>query len=115
MSSYKEKINNLHKKYFENNLNDTYTPLLSAIKQTFESLLIIIDNKTDEEFETFYNKYMYKIKLKESHIDSFENLNDFIDKIISVTCANIKFYLELNIILENVIEINKNHLYYLKI
>ncbi len=105
-------------------VNDLYVNQNSlfegAIKEMFQLLLIIIDNKNDNELEIFYNNNMSNIKLKEYYFtrlfnpyreccfNSFDNFNDFIDKTLNVFTNNINFYLELNIILKNIIQIHEN-------
>jgi|LakMenE01Jun11ns_1017448.scaffolds.fasta_scaffold9856589_3 hypothetical protein len=81
---------------------------------TMKLLFDIIYNKTDKQFENFYNSYMSGIKLKqyyftrlfnpfkESPFNTFDNVNDFINKCCVLDIQHINFYLELNEILKNI-------------
>ena len=81
---------------------------------TMKLLFDIIYNKTDKQFENFYNSYMSGIKLKqyyftrlfnpfkECNFNTFDNVDDFINKCCSTNIQDINFYLELNEILKNI-------------
>lgn len=112
-------------KYFYETVNKRYKEQLTIIhtypfiitqRETFKLLLDLINNNNDDEFEIFYNKYMSSIQLKqyyftrlfnpfkECNFNTFDNVNDFINKCCSICIQDINFYLELNVILKNMIE-----------
>jgi len=108
---------------FYNKVNKCYIEYINYedIKtQSFKLLLLdIIGNKTDCEFDIFYNKYISNFKLKqyyftrsfnpyiEYNFNSFYDTIDFINKSCSI-CINDNFYQELNIFLTNVLKIIKS-------
>jgi hypothetical protein len=107
---------------FYNKVNKCYIEYINYedIKtQSFKLLLDIIGNKTDCEFDIFYNKYISNFKLKqyyftrsfnpyiEYNFNSFYDTKDFINKSCSI-CINDNFYQELNIFLTNVLKIIKS-------
>ena len=77
----------------------------------FKVLFKIINNKNDEDFIAFYTKHISSIKLKHKYLtklsesnyeediyfDSFNNINDFIDK-ISSSHTDEYFYKEFNLL-----------------
>ncbi len=108
--SYYEKVKECytnHKQY--NNI----------IMISFQLLLEIIDNKTDEEFDVFYTKYMSNFKLRqyyftrlfnpymECNFNSFNDTKDFIDKSCSVCINDVNFYKEINKFMTDIIQINQ--------
>lgn len=114
--SYYEKVN---KCYTEYNANENRSSFINTKTQSFQLLLEIIDNKTDDEFDTFYTKYMSKFTLRqyyftrlfnpymECNFNSFNNTKDFIDKSCSICINDVNFYIELNKFLTDVIPINQ--------
>jgi hypothetical protein len=100
---------------YKNNKN-TYS-FIYTVTETYKLLLEIIDNKTDDEFNEFYIKYISKFQLKryyfarllnpykECNFNSFENVNDFIDKTCSSSCKvnEENYYKELNIFLTEIL------------
>jgi hypothetical protein len=110
--SFYETVN----KEYEKQLTIIHTyPFIITQRETFKLLLDLINNKNDDEFQTIYNKYMSNIQLKqyyftrlfnpfkECNFNTFDNVNDFINKCYS-HIQDINFYLELNVILKNIIE-----------
>ncbi len=89
---------------------------INTVTETYKLLLDIIDDKTDDEFNDFYMKYMSKIQLKqyyfarlfnpykECNFNSYDNVYDFIDKSCSSGQVNEEnYYLELNTFLIDII------------
>ena len=122
--SYYEKVNKCYMEFTANKYRNSY---IDTKTQSFKLLLDIIDSKTDDEFDTFYTKYMSKLQLKkyyylqdyefslfpdEGYFKSFKNTKDFIEK----SCSNciketmfgkdVDFYIELNKFLTDIIQIN---------
>jgi hypothetical protein len=106
--SYYEKVNDCYTNHKEFN---------NIVMISFKLLLEIIDNKTDEEFDVFYTKYMSKFKLKqyyftrlfnpymECNFNSFNDTKDFIDKSF-VSLNDINFYREINKFMTDINQIN---------
>jgi len=108
----------IYKEYNKYNSNkNTYSFILS-VTQTYKLLLDIIDDKNDNEFNDFYIKYMSKFQLKryyfarlfnpykECNFNSFDSLNDFINKTCSTGMVNEEYYyLELNAFLIELLNI----------
>jgi len=82
---------------------------INTVTETYKLLLQIIADKTDDEFNDFYMKYMLKFQLKqyyfarlfnpykECNFNSYDNVYDFIDKSCSSGQVNEEnYYLELN-------------------
>lgn len=111
-------------------INEKYIKLKSYVNNTssfrntylesLELLLKIINNKTDDEFNEFYIKYMSNFQLKryyfarlfdpfkECNFNKFDNLNDFLDKSYLSPC-NVNeesYFIELNIFLNDIIIIS---------
>jgi len=107
-------VNDEYNKYKSN--KNRYSFILNKM-QTYKLLLDIIDDKYDNEFNDFYIKYMSSFQLKrcyfarlfnpfkECNFNTFDNVNDFIDKTCSVNEEN--YYLELNIFLIDIVNINE--------
>jgi len=111
-------------------INEKYIKLKSYVNNTssfrntylesLELLLKIINNKTDDEFNEFYIKYMSDFHLKryyfarlfnpfkECNFNKFDNLNDFLDKSYLSPCSvNEEFYfIELNKFLNDILIIS---------
>ena len=111
-------------------INEKYIKLKSYINNTssfrntylesLELLLKIINDKTDDEFNDFYIKYMSNFQLKryyfarlfdpfkECNFNKFDNLNDFLNKSYLSPCnVNEEFYfIELNKFLNDILIIN---------
>lgn len=111
-------------------INEKYIKLKSYVNNTgsflntylesLELLLKIINNKTDDEFNEFYIKYMSDFQLKkyyfarlfdpfkECNFNKFDNLNDFLDKSYLSPCSvNEEFYfIELNKFLNDILIIS---------
>lgn len=111
-------------------INEKYIKLKSYVNNTssfrntylesLELLLKIINNKTDDEFNEFYIKYMSQFQLKryyfarlfdpfkECNFNKFDNLNDFLDKSYLSPCnVNEEFYfIELNKFLNDILIIS---------
>jgi len=111
-------------------INEKYIKLKSYINNTssfrntylesLELLLKIINDKTDDEFNDFYIKYMSDFQLKryyfarlfdpfkECNFNKFDNLNDFLNKSYLSPCnVNEEFYfIELNKFLNDILIIN---------
>ena len=117
-----EKVNEYYTKRKEVEINNKGSSgsFHNTRLQTDKLLLEIIDDKTDDDFNTFYIKYMSKIQLKqyyfarlfnpykECNFNSFDNTNDFIDKSYSVCAVNDEnYYKELNMFLNDIVIINQ--------
>lgn len=83
--------------------------------QTLYSLMELIGNKTDDEFEKLYNKYNTKFILQKSHtynnthFNSINNPADLLEKL--KYCKDVDFYIEIQIIIQYIInaEIDNNN------
>lgn len=76
------------------------------VEKIYTLLLEIIDNKNNEEFDIFYTNYMSKFNpsyIGNINFNSFDNVNDFIDKACSVI-QDINFYKELNTFLTEILK-----------
>ena len=103
------KINDLRSSYIKLGgfyLNDI------AIK-TFELLLEIVNDKNDDEFSDFFNKYILGFEFKNKYyhhkykyFNSIRNVNELIDKIDYVNDE--AFYKELNLFLTSMVNINNS-------
>jgi 5-methylcytosine-specific restriction endonuclease McrA len=113
-----EKINENYIKMKEVEINKS--SFYNTKLQSYKLLLEIIDDKTDDDFNTFYIKYMSKFQLKqyyftrlfnpykECNFNLFDNTKDFIDKSFSVCGVNDEnYYKELNIFLNDIVIINQ--------
>lgn len=114
-----EKVNENYTKTKEVGINNK-SSFHNTHLQSYKLLLEIIDDKTDDDFNTFYIKYMSKFQLKqyyfarlfnpykECNFNSFDNTNDFIDKSYSFCGVNDEnYYKELNMFLNNIVIINQ--------
>ncbi len=108
--NFYNKINEQCIKYREYKINCNFNSFNIERHKFFELLLGLINDKTDEEFDIFYKKHISYFKLKQKYytklanseiilFDSFNNINDFMNKICSPYISNIDFYKELNAIL----------------
>jgi len=63
------------------------------VKQNYQLLLQIIDNKTDAEFYVFFKKYIYNFQFKKQYIGYIHNINQNGKVILELHLAAInKFY-----------------------
>ena len=114
--SYYNKVNECYTKYNNNTYRSSF---IDTATQSFKLLLDVIDNKTDDEFDIFYTKYMSNFRLRqyyftrlfnpymECNFNSFNNTKDFIDKSCSICINDGNFYKELNIFLTDILQINQ--------
>lgn len=99
------------------------------VKQNYQLLLQIIDNKTDDEFYVFFKKYIYNFQFKKQYIGTVYNINqdgkiinqtpvffnkfyaiiDFIEKCCFLSYASVNdrdcYYKELNTFLTDIFNI----------
>ena len=115
-----EKVN---EKYTKNKEECNKSSFHITKLESYKLLLEIIHDKTDDDFNTFYTKYMSKFELKKIYLDlyanlfgsynegyfkSFDNANDFIDKSYWNCGVNDEnYYKELNMFLNDIVIINK--------
>jgi hypothetical protein len=119
--SYYDKVNKYYKQY-TNDYRQTITWYDNDVEKICKLILEIIYDKNDDEFDIFYTNHMSKFKLKQYYFtrlfnpsytyirnvnfNSFDNVNDFIDKACTVI-QDSNFYKELNTFLTEILEINQ--------
>jgi hypothetical protein len=71
-----------------------------VVTKTYEILLSLIGNKNDEEFSLFFNIHIINFTyINGAKIISFENIDDFLDKIRNTYDYDYDFFNKLNIFL----------------
>jgi len=68
------------------NLDIEAKKYFDMVKQTYILLLQIIDNKTDDEFNEFFKKYMYNFHFKKQYLGRIFSVN----KDFKVVCENLR-------------------------
>ena len=119
---------NLIDKYKHSSVKSYY----DIVKQNYQLLLQIIDNKTDDEFYEFYMKYIYNFQFKKQYIGNVYNINqdgkviaqnltainkfnnsvlDFIEKCCFLSFSSVYdrdcYYKELNTLLTDIFNISQ--------
>lgn len=108
--TFYEKVNEYYAKNIEINNRNSF---IDTILQSYKLSLEIIDNKNDDEFGTFFDKYMKNYKFSRNYFhyvkrfdfNSFQDANDFIDKIKFINDG--QFYKDLNTFLNDIVIINQ--------
>jgi hypothetical protein len=102
MNFYK-KINNIYSKCEEYEKEMVLNSFNKHRYMCFKLVLMMLYQKTDEEFIIFYNKNFSDFKFKQKYynkgyvyFDTFIGANDFIEKITSLYINDENFYIEIN-------------------
>jgi hypothetical protein len=72
---YYDIISMKSKEWDKCNNNSDYKSYYDIVKQNYQLLLQIIDNKTDDEFYDFFKKYIYNFQFKKQYIGYVDNIN----------------------------------------
>lgn len=103
----------VHEYYTQNKEINNRSSFRDTSRQSFKLSLEIIDDKNDDEFGTFFDKYMKNYKFSRNYFhsvkrfdfNSFQDANDFIDKIRFINDE--QFYKDLNSFLNDIVIIDK--------